>query len=119
MRNCLFAFLVLCLALISSTAYTQQTVPTGTESQDAKGLPSADKPFQGQQEALRLLEALQSQQREMGQELRAIKREIAALKTAMQEPDFKDIVGGIGYISGIFGIAFYLHARRERRRQAP
>ncbi len=119
MRNCWCALLVLSLALISSTVYTQQAVPTDTESQEMKASPSADNTFQGQQDALGLFEAVQSQQREMGQELRAIKREIAALKTAMQEPDLKDIVGGIGYILGIFGVAFYLHARRERRRQAP
>ncbi len=119
MRTWWCALLFLCLVLISSTAQTQEAVPTGTASQEIKALPSADNTSQGQQEALRLLEAFQSQQRELSQELRAIKREIAALKTAMQEPDLKDIVGGIGYIFGVFGVAFYLHARRERRRQAP
>jgi len=70
----------------------------------------------GTEEALRLLEAIQSQQREMVQELRAVKREIGALKVALNEPGLKDIVGGIGYILGVFGIAAYLHARRRHPR---
>lgn len=65
-------------------------------------------------EPLRILEALHEQQQQMVNEMRAVKREIAALKTAMNEPGLKDILGGIGYILGLFGIAFYVHARRRR-----
>ncbi|MEJ5365292.1 MAG: hypothetical protein WHS86_09335 [Desulfosoma sp.] len=86
--------------------------PKAHEAVASAGGADAEK---GTGEAVRILEAIQAQQREMAQELRAVKREIAALKVALNEPDLKDIVGGIGYILGVFGIAFYLHARNRHR----
>lgn len=42
-------------------------------------------------------------------ELRPLRREIAAYK---EKNDLQSILGGIGYIFGAFGIAFYIAARR-------
>lgn len=42
-------------------------------------------------------------------ELRPLRREIAAYK---EKNDLQSILGGIGYIFGAFGIAFYVAARR-------
>lgn len=42
-------------------------------------------------------------------ELRPLRREIAAYK---EKNDLQSILGGIGYIIGAFGIAFYVAARR-------
>ncbi|MGH1458030.1 MAG: cobalt ABC transporter permease [Paracoccaceae bacterium] len=43
-------------------------------------------------------------------ELRPLKREVAALKEARS---VQDILGGIGYIAGLFGLGFYIAARRK------
>lgn len=43
-------------------------------------------------------------------ELRPIRQELTALKT---ETNFQSILGGIGYIVGLFGLAFYIAARRK------
>ena len=43
-------------------------------------------------------------------EMRPIRREIAALK---ETRDMQSILGGIGYIVGLFGVGFYLTARRR------
>lgn len=44
-------------------------------------------------------------------ELRPLRREITAYK---EKNDLQSILGGIGYIFGFFGIAYYLAARRMR-----
>ncbi|MFV0513231.1 MAG: cobalt ABC transporter permease [Jhaorihella sp.] len=43
-------------------------------------------------------------------EMRPLRREIAAYR---EHNDFQTILGGIGYIVGLFGLAFYLAARRK------
>ncbi|KPN62670.1 nickel transport protein [Aliiroseovarius crassostreae] len=43
-------------------------------------------------------------------ELRPLRKEITALKN---EANFQSILGGIGYIFGLFGVAFYIAARRK------
>ncbi|MCI5078634.1 cobalt ABC transporter permease [Oricola sp.] len=43
-------------------------------------------------------------------ETRSLRREIAAYK---EKNDFQTILGGIGYIAGLFGLGFYLAARRK------
>ena len=44
------------------------------------------------------------------QEMRPLRREIMDYK---EKNDFQTILGGIGYIVGIFGIGFYIAARRK------
>ncbi|MCG7493528.1 cobalt ABC transporter permease [Thalassobius sp. Cn5-15] len=43
-------------------------------------------------------------------ELRPLRQEITALKN---ETNFQSILGGIGYIVGLFGLGFYIAARRQ------
>lgn len=43
-------------------------------------------------------------------EIKPLRREIAAYK---ERNDFQSILGGIGYILGLFGLGFYLAARRR------
>ncbi|MFP4359511.1 MAG: cobalt ABC transporter permease [Alphaproteobacteria bacterium] len=49
----------------------------------------------------------------------AIQRELAPLKRRLaareQEADLQALIGGIGYICGIFGLLFFVYARRQRR----
>ncbi len=56
---------------------------------------------------------LKTQNNKISQELRMIKREIAALKEALSEPGLGEIFGGIGYIMGFLGIIFYFLARKK------
>lgn len=46
----------------------------------------------------------------MRDEIRPLRREIAAYR---EHNDFQTILGGIGYIFGLFGLGFYLAARRK------
>ena len=56
---------------------------------------------------------LKTQDKKISQELRMIKREIAALKDALSKPGPEKIFGGIGYIMGFLGIIFYFQARKK------
>lgn len=56
---------------------------------------------------------LKTQDKKISQELRMIKREIAALKDALSKPGPEKIFGGIGYIMGFLGIIFYFLARKQ------
>ncbi|MCW2310216.1 transthyretin-like family protein [Rhodobium gokarnense] len=47
---------------------------------------------------------------EIRRELRPLRREIAAYK---EKNDLQNVLGGIGYIIGLFGVAFYVAARRR------
>lgn len=47
-------------------------------------------------------------------EVRPLRRELTAYK---EKNDLQTVLGGIGYIVGLFGLAFFLMARRERRAQ--
>jgi nickel transport protein len=48
----------------------------------------------------------------------AVQRELAPLKRQLaareQKADLQALIGGIGYICGIFGLLFFVHARRRR-----
>ncbi|WP_299444588.1 cobalt ABC transporter permease [uncultured Rhodospira sp.] len=48
-------------------------------------------------------------------EVRPLRREISAYK---EKHDLQTVLGGIGYILGLFGLAFFLLARRRDHRQA-
>ena len=64
-----------------------------------------------------LLAAFEERHAQMGQELRRLHREIAALRQELEKPGVEDISSGIGYIFGLFGVAFFVAGRRERQRE--
>jgi nickel transport protein len=43
-------------------------------------------------------------------ELRPLRQELTAFKN---KSDFQSVLGGIGYIFGLFGLGFYIAARRK------
>ncbi|MBF0227233.1 MAG: hypothetical protein HQK76_17440 [Desulfobacterales bacterium] len=59
-----------------------------------------------------VLKLLNNQNNDISKELRQIKREIMSLKSVLDKPRLTEILGGIGYILGIFGIAFYVYAKK-------
>jgi len=58
---------------------------------------------------------LKEQNSKLSNDLRRIQREIAALRADLDKPDIKDILGGIGYIFGLFGIAAFVASRRKEQ----
>jgi nickel transport protein len=46
-----------------------------------------------------------------------IKRDIAALNQKLDEPGLQDIMAGIGYILGLFGIGAYVASRRRDKEE--
>jgi hypothetical protein len=56
---------------------------------------------------------LKEQNSHLSGELRRIQREIAALRAELEKPGFKDIMAGVGYILGLFGVAAFVASRRK------
>lgn len=54
-------------------------------------------------------------QQAVGEALTPVMRNLSELK---EQKSFSDIIGGVGFIVGLFGIFFYLKARRERAQPA-
>ncbi|MFO7559366.1 MAG: hypothetical protein R6X10_11100 [Desulfobacterales bacterium] len=50
----------------------------------------------------------------MDQKLQPVIRELRKSLNPDREPDFGDIMGGIGYIVGLIGVAAYVHSRRKK-----
>lgn len=54
---------------------------------------------------------LQQQKKANSHEFRQLKRELALLKETTSKPGLTEILGGIGYIIGLFGLSYYWYAR--------
>lgn len=63
------------------------------------------------QSCVQTVEMLRSQKKEMSREFRQIKRELALVKETIGKPGISEILGGIGFILGLFGVSYYWHAR--------
>ncbi len=59
-----------------------------------------------------LVTRVTEQNRQLHQELRQIKREIALLNQNLEKPGVREIMSGIGYILGLFGVAALVSGRR-------
>jgi beta-lactamase regulating signal transducer with metallopeptidase domain len=51
------------------------------------------------------------------QELRQVKRELALLNQNLEKPGVREIIAGIGFLFGLFGVAALLSARRRDRKE--
>jgi len=71
----------------------------------------AQSPAEPAPEAIATL--LKEQNSKLSVELRRIQREIAALRADLDKPRLKDVLSGIGYIFGLFGVAAYVASRRK------
>ena len=63
-----------------------------------------------------LVARIDEQNQKMSQELRQIKREIAALNQNLEKPGLKEVMAGVGTILGLFGAAAFVAARRRDRK---
>lgn len=93
------------VALILGVAPAQTTAP----AQDAASVVAVGPASEGLSDQARaeLASMLRS-------ELRPLRQELTAYKN---KSDFQSILGGIGYIFGLFGLGFYLAARRQLGRR--
>jgi hypothetical protein len=60
-----------------------------------------------------LVALLAEQDQKYSREFRQIKRDIASLSQQVAEPGMREILGGIGYIFGLLGIAAYVASRKK------
>lgn len=61
----------------------------------------------------KIIALLQEQDKKNSREFRQLKREIAALGQQLENPGIPEIIGGIGYIFGLFGVAAYVMSRKK------
>jgi nickel transport protein len=61
----------------------------------------------------KIIALLQEQDKKNSREFRQLKREIAALGQQLENPGISEIIGGIGYIFGLFGVAAYVMSRKK------
>jgi len=64
-----------------------------------------------------IITLLAEQEQKNTREFRQIKRDIAALTQQVAEPGLSEILGGIGYILGLFGVAAYVASRKKADRE--
>jgi nickel transport protein len=95
------AFFVALPAIATRAAETSQAAVTGDGQERTAGIDAA--------ETGRLVEAA------VNKRIRPLVREIRDLR---EEVRFHDILGGIGYIMGLAGLAFYFLGVRKRRDRA-
>jgi hypothetical protein len=92
-------------AAVSARAEQEVPPPQGTQvSLDAR-----------QDSCSALLVKLEEQNLHLSRELRLIKRDIAALNQNLEKPGIQEIMAGVGYILGLFGVAAWYTARRQNK----
>ena len=104
--------LFLALALLSPLSAVQaETAPPPHSS--TKQITAAD---EQPNDCRAILARIDEQERKLNQELRQIKRELAALNQNLEKPGLKEAMAGIGTILGLFGVAAFVAARRRDRK---
>ena len=90
-------------------------IPDGYAEEERPSVPASATVADEQQGDCRALMAgIEEHNRKLTQELRQIKREIALLNQNLEKPGVREILAGIGYILGLFGIAAWFAARRQK-----
>ncbi|SMC23904.1 hypothetical protein SAMN02746041_01851 [Desulfacinum hydrothermale DSM 13146] len=112
LSNVLLGALVVLAMLPVLNARAQGAAPLAgpTVGRTPETVQAADK--QGKEDR-EVLAALEAQRREMNQELRQIKRELARLRASRDRVSLHDVVSGVGYIVGLFGVAAFVASRKN------
>lgn len=103
----------------NSFVLQQEEIPAGTSAapavtqQQAPATQPATPPAAGQQSQEKAVTASADNQR-IYEELRQIKRDLALLHDDLSRPGVRDIMAGLGYIFGLFGVAALVAARRRK-----
>jgi len=85
----------------------QETVQQGTPEKSVDGGPEATVATMTRDQLSQLLATT------IDRQLAPIKRSLA--ENSEQDPSLQDILGGIGYILGLFGIAAFIQARKKNK----
>lgn len=90
----------------------------GTATGGASDLPAAGTlPSAAEETSCRELAVLlEAQNQELTRDLRRLHREIAALREELAQPGLKEAFSGIGYILGLFGVAFFFMGKNRNTR---
>jgi hypothetical protein len=80
------------------------------KSLSAQTPPESAPPKENAQDVVALLK---EQHSKLSNDLRRIHREIAAMRADLDQPGFRDVFAGIGYIFGLFGVAAFVASRRK------
>jgi hypothetical protein len=75
--------------------------------------PEAEAPGTNLGQCQELVALLAEQDQKNSREFRQIKRDIAALAQQVAEPGMREILGGVGYIFGLIGVAAYVASRKK------
>lgn len=90
--------------------------PTGWAEEERPPVPaSATGANEHHGDCRALMAGIEEHNRKLTQELRQIKREIAALNQNLEKPGVREIMAGIGSILGLFGVAAFFAARRQHK----
>ena len=90
---------VLCLPAVIAAA--EETAPPLAQVLDCPALASQ----------------VSEENRRLREELRQVKRELALLNQNLEKPGAREIIAGIGFILGLFGVAALVSARRQGARE--
>lgn len=64
-----------------------------------------------------LASQVSEENRRLREEVRQVKRELALLNQNLEKPGAREIIAGIGFILGLFGVAALVSARRQGARE--
>ena len=64
-----------------------------------------------------LASQVREENRRLREEVRQVKRELALLNQNLEKPGAREIIAGIGFILGLFGVAALVSARRQGARE--
>ena len=79
------------------------------------GLPDpAFSHYPGTENTQEIFMILKEQNARLSEDMRRIHREIAALRSDLEKPGFREVAAGIGYILGLFGTAAFFASRLRR-----
>ena len=60
---------------------------------------------------------LQQENTALQGQVRRLEHQVAALRDELNSPDPTQIIGGVGYIVGLFGVAAWLASRKKNRQE--
>ncbi|MFV0438160.1 MAG: hypothetical protein ACK5PS_12335 [Desulfopila sp.] len=101
--------------VVAAVLYGLLVIPTGWAMAEDGTAPVAETKvaMAYDQQFAQILALLTEQDKKNSREFRQLKRDLAALGQQMETPGISEILGGIGYIFGLFGVAAYVMSRKK------
>jgi nickel transport protein len=112
LRSSLMLFFLMALLSVTGSA----AVSARAEQEASPPEPATVSSDARQDSCKALMTKLEEQNLQLSRELRLIKRDIAALNQNLEKPGIQEVMAGIGYILGLFGVAAFCTARRKNKR---